>query len=177
MDEKNQTIARLHLIISYLNQSIPIPLLIFGTIGNLLNIFILTRKSLQKNSCAFYFLFSSIANLSCLWFGLFTRLLSGYDLDPTTWNTVICKFRFYITYISLYLSSFFLLYASIDRWASSSTNVGIRQFSRIQIAHRVVAYTILFALLFYLQTFHCYETVLNQFPFKLLLSKSKLSYF
>lgn len=164
MDDNNQTIATLQYIITILNQTIPIPLLIFGTIGNILNILVLTRKSLQKNSCAFYFLASSFSNLACLWFGLFSRLLSGYHMDPTTWNTIICKFRFYITYMALYLSSFFLLYASIDRWASSSSNAGIRLFSKIEVARRVVLFTVMFAMLFYSEVFYCYSTVENLFP-------------
>ena len=159
----NKTINTLQHIVSILNRTIPIPLLIFGTIGNLLNIFILTRASLQKNSCAFYFLALAFVNLGCLWFDLFARLLSGYRIDPTTWNSIVCKFRFYITYLSLYLSSFFLLYATIDRWASSSTNVGIRLFSKIEVARRIVLYTVIFALLFYLEIFYCYSTVEHLF--------------
>jgi len=115
MNEKYQTIITLLHGSIYLNQSMPISLLILGTIGNRLNIFILTRKSLQTNSYAFYFLSSTIPNSFCLWFRLFTRLLSDYDLDPTVWNTIACKFRFSITYTSLNLSAFFLVYASIDR--------------------------------------------------------------
>ncbi|UJR23799.1 hypothetical protein I4U23_026776 [Adineta vaga] len=164
MNERNETITILLRTASYLNRSIPIPLLIFGTIGNLLNIFILTRQTLQKNSCAFYFLSSTFANLFCLWFGLLTRLLSGYNLDPTVWNTLACQFRFYITYMALALSACFLVYASIDRWASSNAKPNIRSFSRMYIARRMVIYTTLFAFVFYGQTFYCYKSVLYQFP-------------
>jgi hypothetical protein len=164
MDEKNQTIINLINIASYLNRSIPIPLLIFGTIGNLLNICILTRQKLRNNSCSFYFLSSTIANLICLWFGLSTRLLSGYNLDPTAWNAIACKFRYFITYMALSLSACFLVYASIDRWTSSSLNARIRLFSRINIAQRMVIYAILIALLLYSQAFYCYSSVSNRFP-------------
>ncbi len=164
MDEKNQTIVYLVRTASYLNRTIPIPLLIFGTIGNVLNLWILTRKSLRTNSCSFYFLSSSVTNLICLWCGLTTRLLSGYNLDPTAWNSLVCKFRFFMTYMSLSLSACFLVYASIDRWTSSSSNVHIRLFSRIHIAERMVMYTILIALVLYSQAFYCYSTISNQFP-------------
>jgi hypothetical protein len=164
MVENNQTITELINLASSLNRSIPIPLLIFGTIGNALNIFILTRKSLRTNSCSFYFLSSTIANLICLWCGLFTRLLSGYNLDPTVWNTTICKFRFFITYMSLSLSACFLVYASIDRWSSSSLNARRRLFSSIHIARRMVLYTIIIACLAYGQAFYCYSSVPGQFP-------------
>lgn len=164
MNEKNKTIMYLISTASYLNRSIPIPLLIFGTFGNILNIYILTRKSLRTNSCSFYFLSSTIANLICLWSGLFTRYLSGYNLDPTAWNTIICKFRFFITYMALSLSACFLVYASIDRWTSSNSNVHTRLFSRIHIAQRMVIYTIIFTCILYGQAFYCYSSMINQFP-------------
>ncbi|CAF1577211.1 unnamed protein product [Adineta ricciae] len=164
MDAKNEAIATLRHVAMYLNRSIPIPLLIFGTIGNILNVFILTRQSLRTNSCAFYFLSSTLANILCLWTGLLTRLLSGYNLDPTAWSTVVCQIRFYITYMSLSLSACFLVYASVDRWASSSTNPNVRSFSRIHNARYMVIYTTLFACVFYGQTFYCYVAVPNQFP-------------
>ncbi len=164
MSDNNESIINLTHIATYLNRSIPIPLLIFGTIGNGFNIVILTRKSLRTNSCSFYFLSSTIANNICLLCGLSTRLLSGYNLDPTVWNTIVCKFRFYITYMSLALSACFLVYASIDRWTSSSLNVRIRSFSRIQIARRMVIYTTLIACILYSQAFYCYASIPNQFP-------------
>ena len=164
MAENNQTITDLVRLASYLNRSIPIPLLIFGTVGNALNLFILTRKSLRTNSCSFYFLSSTVANLVCLWCGLLTRLLSGYNLDPTVWNTPACKFRFFITYMSLSLSACFLVYASIDRWSSSSSNANRRLFSRIHVARHMVLYTIIAACLLYGQAFYCYSSLTNQFP-------------
>jgi hypothetical protein len=164
MDEKNKSIIYLVKTAAYLNRSIPIPLLLFGTVGNVLNICILTRKKLRNNSCSFYFLSSTIANLICLWFGLSTRFLSGYNLDPTAWNTIACKFRYFSTYLALSLSACFLVYASIDRWTSSSTNVRMRLFSRINVAQRMVIYTIIIGLLLYSQAFYCYATISDQFP-------------
>ncbi len=164
MDKINQTIIYLIYTGSYLNRTIPIPLLIFGTLGNALNLYILTQKSLRLNSCSFYFLSSTIANLICLWCGLLTRLLSGYNLDPTAWNSIVCKFRYFITYMSLALSACFLVYASADRWTSSNSNVHIRLFSRIHIAKRMVLYTLLIACILYSQAFYCYESIPNQIP-------------
>ncbi|UJR25054.1 hypothetical protein I4U23_006414 [Adineta vaga] len=164
MSDKNATILYLIQMAASLNRVIPIPLLIFGTIGNIFNIIILTQKSLQNNSCSFYFLSASIANMICLWCGLLTRLLSGYDLDPTILNIYVCKFRYYITYKCLALSACFLVYASIDRWTSSSLNAHIRLFSRIGIAHRMVSWTVVFSCFLYSQAFYCYTVVMNQFP-------------
>lgn len=89
MNETNPLIARLVYIAAYLNRSVTVPILVLGTLGNLFNLIILTRKSLRVSSCLFYFFSSSIANLVCLWCGLLTRLLSGYNLDPTATSTVL----------------------------------------------------------------------------------------
>lgn len=157
MEDKNQTVAYYVQTAALFNRFVPIPLLIFGTIGNLLNLYILSQKSLRANSCSFYFLSSTIANLVSLWCGLFTRLLSGYYIDPTGLNNVFCKFRYFITYMALALSACFLVYASIDRWASSSPNVHIRLFSRIQFAQRIVICTVFLSFLVYGQAFYCYS--------------------
>ncbi|CAF1229143.1 unnamed protein product [Adineta ricciae] len=160
----NNTIAYYVRLAASFNRFIPIPLLVFGTIGNLFSIIILTQKALRNNSCAFYFLSASIANMFCLWCGLLTRLLSGYSLDPTLSNIYVCKFRYFVTYMCLALSASFLVYASIDRWASSNTNVHIRAFSRISVAHRMIFSTVLFFCLLYCQAFYCYTIVTTRYP-------------
>lgn len=164
MDQTNQTIMTLVQVAASLNRSVPVPLLLFGTVGNVLNLFVLTRKSLRNMSCPFYFFSSSVANLFCLWFGLTTRFLSGYDLDPTTHNSTFCKFRYFVTYMSLSLSAFFLLFASVDRWASSSINARTRSFCQVAVAHRLVLATLVVACLLYSQAFYCYIAASDKFP-------------
>jgi hypothetical protein len=66
--------------------------------------------------------------------------------------------------MSLALSACFLVYASADRWTSSSSNIHIRSFSRIRIAQRMVFYTILIGCILYGQAFYCYASIPNQFP-------------
>lgn len=164
MNSSDETIRQLVEIAAHLNRSIPLPLMIFGSIGNFLNLLILTRKPLRKSSCLFYFLSSSVANLICLWCGLTTRFLSGYDLDPTTKNSIVCKIRYFLTYKSLSLSAFFLTYASADRWASSSGNVRVRSFCQIHVARRLVFVTFIIVCLLYSQAFYCYEVEPDKFP-------------
>ena len=164
MNQTNETIVTLVRIAAYLNRSIPVLLLLFGTIGNLLNLYILSRRSLRRSSCLFYFFAASVANLFCLWCGLTTRLLSGYDMDPTTNNSFVCKLRYFITYMSLSLSAFFLLFASADRWASSNARMRVRSYCEIKFARRLVVITALIGCLLYSQVFYCYIAAAEKFP-------------
>lgn len=52
-------------------------ILLFGTVGNLLNIWVLKDSSLQENSCPVYLSWSSITSLIFVWSGFLTRVLQG----------------------------------------------------------------------------------------------------
>ncbi|CAF1348262.1 unnamed protein product [Didymodactylos carnosus] len=145
---------------SQLNRFIPIPLLVLGTIGNIFNAIIFSRRSLKRLPCSIYFLSSTICNFLALYSGLITPYLNLYDLDPTSYSTGVCKIRFYIRYTSITLSSWFILLACIDRYVSSSHNARIRGYSRLTLAYRVTIITILIGISVpFTQTFYCYEII------------------
>ena len=77
------TITYLNFITYELNGYIPIPFLILGTIGNILNIMVFTRPLIRTNPCSLYFISGSIANFFSLYVGLITPFLGLYNLDPT----------------------------------------------------------------------------------------------
>ncbi|CAF0942253.1 unnamed protein product [Adineta steineri] len=52
-------------------------LIIFGTVGNILNICVLTENTLRKIPCAIYLSWSSVSALVFIWSGLLTRVLQG----------------------------------------------------------------------------------------------------
>lgn len=123
---------------------IPICQLIFGTFGNIMNILIFTRRSLCNNPCSFYFLASSINNLFVLYVALLTRLLSsGWQIDPSNTNTVLCKLRVFFVYSSICLMQWFLVLASVDRYFSTSEQIRYRQLSSLRIVKRTVVSIIL----------------------------------
>ncbi|CAF3882218.1 unnamed protein product [Rotaria magnacalcarata] len=95
---------RLVLISFRFNRIIPILLLIIGTFGNIMNSLMFTRRSLRTNPCLFYFLASSINNLFVLCVAVLTRLLSsGWQIDPSNLNIVLCKLRIFFVYSSICL--------------------------------------------------------------------------
>ncbi|UJR24171.1 hypothetical protein I4U23_027137 [Adineta vaga] len=93
-----------------------------------------------------------------------SRLLGGYSIDLTTWNHFLCKLRFYFYYVNVILLSWFLVFASFDRYVSTSQFVHYRNISCRRIAYRFVLYSTILSILFHLQVFYCFVADRNQFP-------------
>ena len=133
-----------------LNRYVPIPVLVFGFIGNIFNILIFTRPSLIKNPCSTYFLCLSIVNLNVIFFGQFLRFLSdGFGIDLISYNLGFCKCRYFILHSSWALSSWFTVLAGIDRYCVSSRDVHRRQLSNLKYSRYLVALTITIGLVAY----------------------------
>ncbi|CAF1301638.1 unnamed protein product [Adineta ricciae] len=152
------TIDYLNFITRELNRYIPLVFLVLGTIGNVLNILVFTRAALRKNPCSLYFISGSIVNFFSLYIGLITPFLGLYNLDPTQFNPILCKLRFYLRYSTITLSTWFILLACIDRYLSTSARVHIRDWSSLRMAKRLILLSTLIAFIFpYTQTFYCYN--------------------
>ncbi|CAF0807870.1 unnamed protein product [Rotaria sordida] len=144
---------RLVNISSQLNRIVPIFQLVLGTFGNIMNIVIFTRRSLRTNPCSFYFLASSINNLFLLYVALLTRLLSsGWKIDPSNSNIILCKLRIFFIYSSLCLIQWFVVLASIDRYFSTCHTNQYRQFSSLKIVRRTAGFIILIITLAHFHT-------------------------
>lgn len=119
--------------------------IIVGTICNILNILIFTRKNLRSNACSLYFLFSSIANLPVIYFDMFTQLLTQCFHIPTdTSSDFVCKFKFYTVETFRALSASYIALASFDRYASSCQSVNCRRWSTISRARILICIVTIF---------------------------------
>lgn len=65
-------------ITSGINKYGTLSILLLGTIGNLLNLFVFFDRHFRENPCATYLWWSSISSIVFIWSGLFTRVLKGY---------------------------------------------------------------------------------------------------
>jgi hypothetical protein len=92
-------------ISSAINRYFSIFIFLFGTIGNILNILVLSQRPIRINPCSLFFLISSIANLIAILSGLTTRMLSGWALDLTNTVDWLCKFRAFILFVSRNIAS------------------------------------------------------------------------
>ncbi|CAF2486959.1 unnamed protein product [Rotaria sp. Silwood2] len=147
-------IQKLPIISLQLNRIVPIFQITLGTFGNILNILIFTRRSLRNNPCSLYFLASSINNIFVLYVATLTRLLSsGWKIDPSNTNIILCKLRIFFVYSSLALIQWFMVLASIDRYLSSCQNARYRQMSNVPIARKAIGLIILIIALAHFHTF------------------------
>jgi hypothetical protein len=136
----------------------PLVTIIIGTIGNILNCLIFTRRSLRRNSCSIYFLASSIANFFPIYFGCLTRLLSSFNINPPlTSMALYCKTKTFLTYMGLAGSTWFIVGACADRFASSSTSARLRSFSQVKVARRVILIISIVDILVYFQMNFCFD--------------------
>ncbi|CAF1151853.1 unnamed protein product [Adineta steineri] len=140
-----------------INRYISIVLLFFGIIGNILNILVFTRKIFRNNICVTYFLASAIFDFLFIIIGLIPRTLNGFNVDPTQNSAIICKLKFFIIYLSGYTAAWFIGFASIERYLTSSTDVNTRQLITMKRAHLSMVFIILFGFLAFGEQFYCID--------------------
>ena len=162
----NPLIITLNTISPDLNRYLSIGILVFGTIGNLLNCLALSQRTLRSNPCAFCFLTSSMASLITLISGVLVRLLAGFSADLTDTVNWLCKLRIFVLFNSRTIASWLIMLATFDRWLSSAIDVNRRQKSSLKNARRGVLIVIIFSSLAYAQIFYCYEANLTNSPLK-----------
>ncbi|CAF1462585.1 unnamed protein product [Didymodactylos carnosus] len=150
-------ISTLNYLSFQLNQYLSIFILIFGTVGNLLNIFIFLQPSLRTNPCSIYLLSSSFGAVGAYSAGLLTKLLSIYNWDLTAYSNPLCKIKTYILFISFTLSTWFIALASGDRYLISCSNMARRRLSNLKNTYRCIQITIIVTLLLFVELFYCYE--------------------
>lgn len=124
-------------------------IILFGVMGNLCNIFIVTRPSLRR-SCSTYFLAGAINGLTLLFFGSSSRWLahSFEGFDATEFSPFFCRFRNYVVNVIYNLAPYFIACVTIDRFCSSSPNANIRRWSaQPHLAPRVVLTIVLITMI------------------------------
>jgi hypothetical protein len=161
-----EVINTLNLISLHFNQIFPIIFLIIGTFGHICNIIIFSKHSQRKNPISVYFLSGTIVNLIVLYLGVLTRYLQDiYSIDPVNNNTVACRIRSFLLYVSLSLSNWYTLLATIDRYLISSDDNRRRQLSTIKNAYRMIGCLTIIFILFYCHILILYniQTFINSF--------------
>ncbi|CAF3398403.1 unnamed protein product [Rotaria sp. Silwood1] len=76
--------------------------------------------------------------------GIGTALYSLNNPDPQIQSLLFCKLRGYIFQICLMLSRWFIAFACIDRCASTSNKINLRNFAKPKIAYRIIIIVTIF---------------------------------
>jgi len=139
----------------FLSMVISVSVFFFGIIGNIINILVLSQKTLRSNPCAWCFLMSSIASIIAFSSGLTSRMLYGWNLDVSEINRGLSKLRGFVYFASLTASFWLLALATINRWLSSSTIALRRQKSTLKISQRAGIIIICLSIRIYVQMLVC----------------------
>jgi hypothetical protein len=92
-------------------------IIIVGNIGSVLNVIVFSiSKKLELSPCSLCLIFGSIVYSVYLNIVALLRLLQiGFNIDPSSRWSWICKFRFYAVGLLLMLPRSYMLLAAIDR--------------------------------------------------------------
>jgi hypothetical protein len=149
------------------NRYITLFVFLFGTIGNLLNILVLSQPVLRSNPCTLYFLSSSIAGLGIILVGLPSRIIAGWiSTDPTNTISWYCKFRIFVLYSCRTTSVWLLVFATIYRWFSSSVKIHRRRLSSYKNACYSIFIICCLSLMLWIEIIFCYDANLTNAPVK-----------
>ena len=111
---------------------------ISGTIGGICNLITFTAPRLRQNACVFYLLCASIFQIISILFNVPPRMaLDNFGNNLERQSIVFCKLRYYLSLIFPNLVSYYMVLAVLDRCLATSTNVGIRAWSQLKVAHRL----------------------------------------
>ncbi|CAF0916363.1 unnamed protein product [Rotaria sordida] len=161
------TIVLINDISSQLNYYIILFVFIFGIIGNLLNIIILSQPILRRNPCICYFLGSSTASLGIILIGLPSRIIAGkISSDPINTNSYFCKLRIFFLYSFRTISTWLLVFATIDRWFLSSIQIHRRRLSSHKIAYYNIIIICCLSFILWIETIFCYDAYINNAPIR-----------
>ncbi|CAF1535783.1 unnamed protein product [Adineta ricciae] len=126
-------------------------MIILGTIGHLLSIYIFTRRSIRMNPCARYFLASTFCGWFVVCFGIPYRFLQiVYDINPSGYSKLICKLFNFLFFTSRALTSWIIVLACADRFVASSTSAKMRAWSSIRVTYYAIFVTTIMVGLFYI---------------------------
>ena len=157
-------ISTLALVAAELNRYLSIVILLFGTVGNLLNCLALSQRLLRSNPCALLFLGSSVASLITLISGVAVRLLSGWNADLTATVAWICKARIFVLYVSRTVALWLITLATIDRWLATSMEARRRQWSSVKNARRGISFLTLVSFLVWSHVLYCLDANMINSP-------------
>ena len=147
-----------------MNRYASISIILFGSIGNILNLIIFRRPKHRTNPCAVYFFYASVAGLIALYSGLLSRIFAGFSLDASATTEGLCQIRAFIVWVSTTASSWFLTYATVDRYCISCREANRRNLSNLRFTHRLMLITLAGGSLVFAETFYCYVPNLRNSP-------------
>ena len=99
---------------------VPPILILVGTIGNILSILVLTRRSIRVSTTALYLTFLAFSDLCVLYTGLLRQwLIYLFEFDVRHVSNAGCKMHIWLLYSSLDFSAWILIAVTLERVISA----------------------------------------------------------
>ena len=129
-------------------------IVLFGVIGNTINILLFTQlKLFRKNQSAFYLTVAAIIDSCQLFLTAFVHATAAaFDFDPTRTSLVWCKYRIYLVQLGSVSSATIVCFTAIDQYLSTSHYAQLRQLSNFKSARHLVFGLLVVAALFCIPT-------------------------
>ncbi|XP_052270789.1 C-C chemokine receptor type 1-like [Dreissena polymorpha] len=96
---------------------------VFGVVGNSVSLMVFLSKNMRKLSASMYLIALAISDIMSIllyvlpeWLKHGEPLLSGYSWPPLLQQNGVCKSVLYIQYIARFLSSWFVVFFTIERF-------------------------------------------------------------
>ena len=126
---------------------VPPVLILFGSIGNILSIVVLTRKSIRNSATALYLTFLAFSDILVLYTGLLRQwIFYVFEYDIRHLSEAVCKIHLWLVYTSLDFSAWILMALTMERVMATWWPFRARRLcSRLNAA--VIIMAILFLLL------------------------------
>ncbi|CAF0760789.1 unnamed protein product [Adineta steineri] len=99
---------------NWMTQYIMSIFLVVGILGNVINIYMFTRKESFRNSCSLYLLAASILNILSIIWGICPSLYTLYNTDPSTYSFIYCKLRLYTLHTLLMIVTVKCVYQTCE---------------------------------------------------------------
>lgn len=169
-----QRTAHLREIISKINLYVGSLIFFIGIIGNILNILILSQRSLRSNTCIRIFIGCSISGTITIVSGLIVRIMSIWDDGQVDNARLVCKLRAFILFTFRLITFWLIMLATIDRWLVSSINARLRRLSSNKNVLRSVFFIVILSITIHIQVLYCHESNLDEtHPLKCFLKDKK----
>lgn len=99
---------------------VPPILILLGTVGNCLSIFVLSRKAIRSSTTALYLTVLAFSDLFVLYTGLLRQwLIYLFDKDVRKLGSFGCKLNIWLVYSSLDFSAWILIAVTLERVVSA----------------------------------------------------------
>lgn len=109
---------------------------------------------------------SAAADLFSIVFGLTSRILNAWDLDPANTQSWLCKGTIFIIFTTFKIALWLFMFATIDQWLTSSVQRHRHQWCTLKNIYRYVTGLAIGSMILDGQTLYCDEANQTETPLR-----------